>query len=93
MQTSAYKLRIRTDSEDSNAIMLLDEGELVAILVELADECHGEARGQWIIETTFGLSCGRRPGAFACATDAANWISEHIGQRPFVLTRPIVELV
>lgn len=73
--TSAYKLRIRTDSADGNALMLLDGGELIAILVELADECHGDGRGQWVIETTFGLDPGRRPELFACAADAANWIS------------------
>ncbi|HVF37135.1 MAG TPA: hypothetical protein VNA29_04255 [Sphingomicrobium sp.] len=72
--------------------MLLDGGELVAILVELADESHGEARGQWIVETTFGLNSGRRPGSFACAADAANWISQHICQRPFALDQGIVEL-
>ena len=91
-QTSAYKLRIRTDSADSNALMLLDAGELVAILVELADESHGDDRGQWIIEATFGLSQGGRPELFGCAADAADWISEHICQVPFVLEGQIVEL-
>lgn len=90
--TSAYKIRIRTDSADSNALMLLDDGELVAILVELADESHGDGRGQWIIETTFGLNPGRRPGPFACAADAANWIGQHICHQPFVLGQHIVEL-
>ena len=90
--TSAYKLRIRTDSADSNALMLLDGGELVAILVELADESHGDGRGQWIVETTFGLDSARRPGPFACAADAANWISQHICHRPFLLGETIVEL-
>lgn len=91
-QTSAYKLQIRTDSADSNAFLLLDGGELVAILVELTDESHGDGRGQWIVETTFGLNPGLWPGYFACAADAADWISEHICHRPFVLDRQIVEL-
>lgn len=91
--TSAYKVRIRTDSADNNALMLLDGGELVAILVELADESHGDGRGQWIVEAIFGLNSGRLPEPFACAADAANWISQHIGHRPFVLDRQIVELL
>lgn len=91
-RTSAYKIRVRTDSADNNALMLLDDGELVAILVELADESHGEARGHWIIETTFGLTSGGRAGAFARAEDAANWIGQHVCHRPFVLGHDIVEL-
>ncbi|MGI8610669.1 MAG: hypothetical protein ACR2KH_00100 [Sphingomicrobium sp.] len=91
-RTSAYKIHVRTDSADSNALLLLDGGQLVAILVELADDCHGDACGHWIIETTFGLNDGRRPGSFACAADAANWISQHICHRPFVLDGDIAEL-
>lgn len=91
-QTSAYKTRIRTDSADSHALILLNDGELVAILVELADESHGVDRGKWIIETTFGLHPGRRPEPFADAAQAAYWISEQICGRPFDLGSQILEL-
>ncbi len=91
-QTSVFKIRIRTDSADSNALLLLDGAELIAILVELVDESHGDDRGQWIIETTFGLNPGRRPQSFPGASDAANWISEHLGCQPFSLDPNIVEL-
>lgn len=90
--TSAYKIRIRTDSADSNALLLLDEGELVAILMELADEGHGDRRGQWIVETVFGLNPGARPGFFPCAADAAGWIGEHVCKRPFLLAEKILDL-
>lgn len=90
--TSAYKIRIRTDSADSNACLLLEGGQLVAILVELADESHGEERGKWVIETIFGLNQGRRPQSFACAADAADWVGEHVCSRPFLLEHPLVEL-
>jgi hypothetical protein len=92
LQTSAYKIRIRTDSEDGNALMLVDGGELVAILVELADECHGSARGKWIVEATFGLDPARRSGLFASADAAAGWISQEISYRPFALGENVVEL-
>ena len=92
LPTSAYKIRIRTDSADNNALLLLGDGELVAILVELADESHGDARGQWIIESTFGLSPGGRPGPFGSADEAAEWISQNICQQPFMLSHDVVEL-
>jgi hypothetical protein len=85
-------MRIRTDSADNNALLLLDDGELVAILVELADETHGDARGQWIIESTFGLSPGGRPGPFGSADEAAEWISQHVCQRRFILDQDIIQL-
>jgi hypothetical protein len=90
--TSAYKIRIRTDSADSNAFMLLDDGELVAILVELADESHGDARGRWAIEAVFGLSPGRHPESFDSALDAAGWIGQHICHKTFELSDDVVEL-
>jgi hypothetical protein len=92
LPTSAYKIRIRTDSADNNALILLDDGELVAILVELADESHGDACGQWIIESTFGLNPGGRPGPFGSADEAANWISQHICQRRFTLDGDVIQL-
>ncbi len=91
-QTSAYKTRIKTDSADSNALLLLVGGELIAILVELDDESHGEARGQWFIEATFGMNFGSRPDLFASAADAANWVSQHVCHRPFALNHQNGEL-
>jgi hypothetical protein len=90
--TSAYKIRIRTDSADNNALMLLDNGELVALLVELADESHGDARGRWAIEAIFGLSPSRHPEAFNSASDAARWIGRYICHKPFELSDDVVEL-
>ena len=90
--TSAYKIRIRTDSADSNGCLLLESGELIAILMELADESHGDERGQWVIETVFGLNQGRRPRTFACAADAAEWIGEHVCHQPFLLEQHLVML-
>ncbi len=48
LRTSAYRLKIRTDSADDNALILLANGELVAILMELADEAHGEDAANWV---------------------------------------------
>jgi hypothetical protein len=91
-QTSAYKVRLRTDSDDRDALLLLTDGELVAILVQLADESHEGAQGQWTIETTFGLRPGRRPAAFLSASDAADWVSMNICNQPFVLDEAVCAL-
>lgn len=80
MNTSnAYNTRIRTDSADSNALMIHHDGELVAILVELADECHGDARGRWAFEAVFGEHPGRWPSSFATPAEAERWILSQPG--------------
>ena len=90
--TSAYRIRIRTGSADENALLLLAGGQLVAILVELADAGHGDERGKWAVETTFGLKHERVPNSFASAADAAIWVSNHICQKPFMLGAQLIEL-
>ncbi len=90
--TAAYKVRINTDSTDTNALILLADGTLVGILVELSDECHGVGQGQWTIEAAFGLHMGRAPAAFASAPDAADWLSTYLGCEPFRLHETLVEL-
>ena len=91
-RTSVYQSRIRTDSDDSNALLLLAEGELVAILVALDDEVHGDDRHLWTIEKIFGIGHQRAPDTFASAADAAAWISDHICQLPLLLVGPLPRL-
>lgn len=90
--TSAYRIQVRTDSADRNAILLLKGGELVAILVELSDESHDDFRGRWIVEAIFGLNVARRPASFASAQEAADWVGEHVCRGPFHLSSDIAEL-
>lgn len=92
LRTSAYRLRIRTDSADDNALILLSDSQLVAILVELADESHGDERGKWTVETIFGLGNGRYPRNYASAGDAADWVSDHLGLHPFILGDSVEQL-
>ena len=77
-RTSVYQSRIRTDRAASNALILLAGGELIAILVALDDEVHGDNRHKWTIETIFGIGHKRAPDTFASAADAAAWVSDHI---------------
>jgi len=77
--SSAYSLKIRTGSLDDNAVLMLVDSELVAILVELTDEGHDDAIGAWCVEATFGLSPGRIPTTFPTAQDAADWVCGNAG--------------
>jgi len=91
-RTSAYQLQIGTDSDDANARILLADGALVAVLVELSDEGHGEDRGKWTIEATFGLRHERVPDIFPSLESAADWVSEHICEQRFNLGADVVRL-
>lgn len=92
LRTSAYKLKIKTDSADDNALILLANGELVAVLVELADKAHAAERGRWTIEAVFGLTHKRVPQNFDSAADAAAWVSDHVCQSPFYLDESVSQL-
>jgi len=89
---SAYQVGIRTNSDDENAVLLLAEGQLVAVLVELADEGHGEERGNWVIEAIFGLQHGRIPQSFPSAANAAAWISANVAGEPIIPMCDLIQL-
>ncbi len=91
-RTSVYSLHIATDSDDADAVILLSDGALVAVLVELSDESHGEDRGKWIIEAVFGLRHDRIPDSFPCRESAAAWISSNICNQPFLFNSALVQL-
>lgn len=90
--TSAYRVGIRTHSADENAVLLLAGGKLVAILVELADEGHGDERGKWVIEMIFGVDHDRIPNSFPSSAQAATWMSTYVGGKPFMLKDYLVAL-
>ena len=91
-RTSAYSLNLGTDSKDKDAIILLVYGALVAILVELSDECHGVSQGNWTIEALFGLHNDRAPDSFPSRESAAAWVSSNICGQPFILGEALVQL-
>lgn len=89
---SAYKVRINTHTADSRAMILLADGVLIGVLIELADDCHGPERGKWVIETAFGID-GQPDGAtFASANEAANWLSARVSGGTFNLDGHVPEL-
>ncbi len=84
-RTSAYIVRINTLSADSNAVILLADGAMVGVLVELSDEGHGPDQGKWAIEAAFPIEAERVPSMFVSAVEAAEWISTHVPCDEFVL--------
>ncbi len=91
-RTSAYKVRINTLSADSNALILLADGAMVGVLVEMSDECHGPDRGRWTIESAFAIDARRVPSMFASAAEAADWISAHLPCDKFILGGELIHL-
>lgn len=72
--TSSVAMKVRTGSADDNGMLMLLDDHLIAILVELSDDIHGEARGRWALEQTFGLFNISAPETFASIEQAWDWI-------------------
>lgn len=58
-------------------LLLLDD-ELIAILVELSDAIHADARGRWALESTFGLFTDHAPETFANVEQAWDWVNRSV---------------
>lgn len=67
-------MQVRTGSADSNGVLMLLDDQLIAILVELKDEIHDEARGRWALENTFGLFQISAPESFVSIDQAWDWV-------------------
>lgn len=59
---------------DRNGMLMLLGDQLIAILVELTDEMHGDARGRWALESRFDLLGGSAPEAFGSLEQAWDWV-------------------
>lgn len=95
--SSAYPLRVRTGSADNHGLLILVDGELVAVLVELSDDGHEHHQGSWHVEAVFGLDTGRVHDTFPTAQEAADWVCEKAGGvpcqiHPGLAFRPISDL-
>ena len=81
--TSTISLQIRTGSADNNGLLMLLDGQLVAILIELAEPIHEGARGRWSLETFFGDVSRRAPETFAGIEQAWDWILRALHGEPW----------
>lgn len=76
MPMTQQPILIDTRSRDEEGMLVFWDGKLVALLICLADECHGELRGQWFPEVLLGALSGRRPGLFESKTAALAWVRQ-----------------
>ncbi len=71
---------VETASDDSEGILVLHEGRLVAVLVRLADPVHESDRGAWFLEAGFGR-CFELPRIFADLPEAEIWVRDRLARR------------
>ena len=72
-RVTSQAIQIRTGCDDRNGMLMLLDDQLIAVLVELSDEIHGDARGRWALEARFDL-LGSAPETFASLDQARDWI-------------------
>ena len=89
---SAYQMDIRTESADKNAVILLYDGALVAVLVQLSGTVHPREQDRWTIEATFGVSDARVSETFFSAADAARKVGETIGKSGIELPGDVLRI-
>lgn len=82
MKTTAFSVRVNTRSADENGLLVLVDGRLAAVLVELQDGIHGDRVGQWCIEAMFGAAPGRLPPSFDSVGEAITFVAEQVGAGP-----------
>ncbi len=68
---------VMTGSQDHEGRLVLVDGQLVAVLVHLSDEMHGEERGRWFLEAGFGRCDGHHP-VFESLDEAQTWVCRRI---------------
>jgi len=72
-------ITVATDSDDRYGMLLLADGELVAVLVRLADDTHGASiRGHWYMEAGFGLAESHRGSLFLSLDEASQSITDRL---------------
>ena len=77
MTLSLQPVRIRTESSDEEGRLVMAEGFLVAILIQLSAD-HGTEAGYWFLEVGFGRLQGQRVPTFPTLDDASRWLRRHL---------------
>jgi hypothetical protein len=68
---------VATGSADKEGTLVLADGQLLAVLVHLADEIHGDDRGAWFLEAGFGNLAGLAC-LFPTLEEAVEWICQRL---------------
>ena len=72
-------VKIASDSEDENGVLVLADGRLVVVLSKLQAAFHGEDHGRWYIEAGFGRCDVSPPPPFENLPDALRWVAGRLG--------------
>ena len=73
-------VRVATGSDDEEGILVQADGRLVAVLVRLSGEEHGDLRGAWFLEAGFGRCDAANPPVFPSLDAAQDWIERRVRQ-------------
>ena len=65
---------VMTGCDDREGCLVLSDGQLVAVLVRLADEVHGAKRGLWFLEAGFGSCRTAAAPIFDDLDEAQAWV-------------------
>ena len=65
---------VMTGSDDREGCLVLSDGQLVAVLVHLADEVHDDQRGRWFVEAGFGPCRTAVAPIFGDLDEAQAWV-------------------
>jgi hypothetical protein len=72
------EMPVMTGSEDREGRLVLSAGQLVAVLVRLADAAHGEERGGWFLEAGFGRCWSVVAPVFSDLDEAQAWVRQKL---------------
>jgi hypothetical protein len=74
-------VRLRTGTKDQDGRLIFIEGDLVAVIVLLADEIHEQDRGLWSMEADFRIA-GPAPPLFNSPYEAVSWLLHQDARSP-----------
>ena len=70
-------MRVATGSDDEAGQLVVVDGRLVAVLVQLSQD-HEQLAGHWFLEAAFGVLDGPEHPTFADLEAAQAWIAERL---------------
>ena len=69
---------VMTGCNDREGCLVLADGQLVAVLVRLADEMHADQRGSWFVEAAFGPCRTATLPLFDDVDEAQAWVRQKL---------------
>jgi hypothetical protein len=76
LRVTLQAIPVMTGCDDREGYLVLSDGQLVAVLVRLADEMHEDRRGSWFVEAGFGPCRTAVPPMFGDLDEARAWVRE-----------------